>query len=410
LTDPDHKRALLGQVFAAGIAAVRAADYLPPHLPPAPPKGRLCVIALGKAAGDMAAVAARHRPIDRGLVILPAGAMPRDAVLPPSLEVIVAGHPIPNAESQRAGEAALALASGLMQEDMLLLLVSGGGSALLAAPLPPLSLADKMAITDQLLRAGAPITDINRVRRHLSRVKGGRLAAAAAPATVHNLILSDVPGDDLAMVASGPGIAAAPDPEWRAIAARWGVPIPADLADPPITVAPGPPPLCVGNADLALSAMAATAARAGYAVVNLGGALEGDALALAHHHAALARKHAEAGRPVAMISGGESSVAVTGTGRGGRNQSYAAALAVALAGAPAVAAIAGDSDGIDGNSAAAGAMIFPDSIDRLARHGEEFAALLAANDTARGFALLGDAVITGPTLTNVNDLRCLLIH
>ncbi len=413
MTGAAHQRGLLRRMFDAGVAAVRADACLPTHLPPDRPRGRNVLLAVGKAAGDMAAVAVRHRHFDAGLVIMPDGGLPPGAALPPQIATVFAAHPVPDARSEQAGQRALALARGLTAGDRLVALVSGGGSALIVAPRPPLTLADKMAITQQLLAAGAPIGDINRLRRHLSLIKGGGLAMAAAPADVCTLVLSDIPGDDAALVASGPTCPMAPDDDWRALAARWGVALPAALdarGDRPAPDRPNPaPPRCIGHGGMALDAMAAVAAAAGYAVINLGAAIEGDAQAIARAQAAQALDEAAAGRRTALISGGETSVVVSGQGRGGRNQCYAAALAQALAGHPAICAFAADSDGIDGNSDAAGALVLPDTLARLAALGLDMAQLLAASNSAHGFAQLGDAIVTGPTFTNVNDLRAILV-
>jgi glycerate 2-kinase len=406
-----QQRALLQDVFAAGVNAVRAKDYLPPHLPRHPAAGRTVMIALGKAAGDMAAVAMEHIAIDAGLVIIPRGGLPADDVLPPHVEVIVAGHPVPDSESARAGTHALALAEALGPEDRLLVLLSGGGSALMVAPAPPLTLADKIAINEQLLRSGAPIADINRVRQRMSLTKGGGLAAAAAPAEVITLVVSDIPGDDISLVASGPTIAATDDPGLPMVAARWGIGLPSALYHPRPVVAPLAGTIaCVASADRALAAMAVTLEAAGYACLNLGGALVGDAVDLGRQHAALASTCAANGRRLAIVSGGETSVEVRGvSGRGGRNLSYLAGLALALNGHPEIVAMAADSDGIDGNSGVAGAMIFPDTLARLMADQLDLASLVEACDTARAFRALDDVFETGPTYTNVNDLRCILV-
>jgi hydroxypyruvate reductase len=395
----------------AGVEAARAHHYLPAHLPTDRPAGRTVMIALGKAAGDMAQVALERIAVDRGLVVVPKGGLPPGFRAPPDVAVITAAHPVPDAESVRAGHAALALAHTLGPDDRLLVLLSGGGSSLMTVPRDPLTLPDLIAINDALLRSGAPIGIMNTIRRALCEVKRGGLAAAAGKAEVITLVLSDVPGDDLAAVASGPTVYAAAGEDWRELAACHGIAIPAvpDHA-PPTTGGNVHAPRLVASAATALAAMAGAAQEQGYTPILLGDDLEGDAVTLAQQHAAVAIDHAARGRPVALLSGGETSVAVGRTaGRGGRNQTYALALAIALRGHPAIYALAGDSDGIDGNSAHAGAMVFPDTLARCRAAGIDPEESLSDCNSAPLFERIGDSLVTGPTFTNVNDLRAILV-
>lgn len=395
----------------AGVEAARAHHYLPAHLPTDRPAGQTAMIALGKAAGDMAQVALGRIGVDRGLVVAPQGGLPPGFRAPPHVEVITAAHPVPDAASVRAGHAALALARALGPDDRLLVLLSGGGSSLMTVPRDPLTLTDLIAINDALLRSGAPIGVMNTIRRALCQIKGGGLAAAAGKAEVITLVLSDVPGDDLATVASGPTVSAAGGEDWRDMAARHAIAIPA-IADhaPPEPGRNVQAPRLVASAATALAAMARAAQEQGYAPILLGDDLEGDAVALAQQHAALAIEHAAHGRPVALLSGGETSVTVSRTaGRGGRNQTYALALAIALRGHRAIHALAGDSDGIDGNSEQAGAMVFPDTLARCRAAGIDPAKSLSACNSAPLFQRIGDSLVTGPTFTNVNDLRAILV-
>lgn len=369
------------------------------------------MIALGKAAGDMAQIALQRIEVDHGLVVVPKGGLPPEFRAPPQIEVITASHPVPGTQSIRAGHAALALARGLGPGDRLLVLLSGGGSSLMTVPRRSLTLTDLIAVNDALLFSGAPISVINTIRRALCEVKGGGLAAAAGSADVITLVLSDVPGDDLGAVASGPTVADHSGDDWRELAAGLGVAMPAvpDRMTRQIGANVQTPRL-VGSAAISLAAMARTAQRLGYIPTLLGDDLEGDAVDLAQQHAALAIDLAATGRPTALISGGETSVAITGTsGRGGRNQTYALALAIALRGHPAIHALAGDSDGIDGNSPLAGAMVLPDTLARCRNRGCDPAQMLASHDTTSAFELLGDGLSTGPTFTNVNDLRAILV-
>ena len=423
LADP---RALLRRLFQAALAAADPARVVPPHLP-APPKGRTIVVGAGKAAAAMAAAVEAHWPGPlAGLVVTRYGhGLPCKRI-----EVVEAGHPVPDAAGSRAAQHILELVHGLTVDDLVLCLISGGGSAVLTLPAPGLSLEDKRAMTRALLTSGATISEMNCVRKHLSAIKGGRLAAAAAPALVVSLAISDVPGDDPAVIASGVTV---PDPttfaDARAILTKYGI-------EPPPAVAahlaaardetpkPGDPRLAhaeyrlIATPQGALEAAAAAARVAGVTPVILGDAVEGEARDVALVHAAIARQ-AAAGQliigdralalPLVLLSGGETTVTVRGRGRGGRNAEFLLALAVACNGAPGIHAIACDTDGIDGTEDNAGAIIGPDSFTRASQAHVNLKVKLAENDAYGAFAALGDLVVTGPTRTNVNDFRAILI-
>ena len=413
----DSRRDLLLRLFDAAVARVQPAHCLPAHLP-LRPKGRIVVVGAGKAAAAMAA--SGEQCLDgeiAGLVVTRYG----HGVPTEHIEVIEAGHPYPDAAGEAAAHRMLAMVAKLEADDLVLCLLSGGGSALLALPAPGLRLADKRATTELLLRSGATISEINTVRKHLSAIKGGRLAAAAAPARVLTLMISDVPGDDHAVIASGPTVA---DPtrfaDAQAVLARYRITPPAAIARhlsraEDETPKPGDPRLSgaahviVAAARDALAAAAAAAEQAGYAPIILGDAIEGEAREVAGEHAALAREHAAAGRRCAILSGGETTVMIAGRGRGGPNAEYALALCLALGGAPDISAIACDTDGIDGSEDNAGALIAPDSLARMANAGVDPAAHLGDNDSYGAFAAIGDLVVTGPSRTNVNDLRVILV-
>ena len=413
---------LLRRLFDSAVATARPENCVPKYLPPAP-KGRLIVTGAGKAAAAMAKALEDHwRGPMAGAVVTRYGyEVPTDRV-----EVLTAAHPVPDAAGEAAARRMIDLASSAGPDDLVLFLLSGGGSALLAAPAPGLTLADKQAVTKALLASGATIGEINCVRRHLSAIKGGRLAARAYPARILTLAISDVPGDDPAAIASGPTVA---DPttfaDARAIIDKYSISPPQAVvrlleAAEDETPKPGDKRLesaefrmIARPADM-LAAAAGQAEHAGYRVVNLGDALEGEARVIAADHAALALRHAEAGEKVAILSGGELTVTIAGSGRGGPNREYALALALALAGDERIAAIACDTDGADGvpgsdGADVAGAMIGPDTLVRAASLGLNGDKCLADNDAGGFFETLGDAVITGPTRTNVNDFRAILV-
>ena len=421
-------RAFLEGLFRTAVAAAHPASCLPPHLPPPPAAGRLIMLAAGKAAGSMTEVAERHYldgavPAARidGIAVTRHGYGRPTRIVP----VVEAGHPVPDAAGLAAAERTLALADGAGASDLVLVLLSGGASANWIAPAAGLSLAEKQAVTRALLKSGASIGEINTVRKHLSRLKGGRLAARAAPARVVTLAISDVPGDDPAVIGSGPTVA---DPstlaDARAILARYRLDLPASVAraltDPKNeTPKPGDPVFAAGEFRLvarpadAFRAAAAAVEAAGYACVFLGDRLEGEAREVAAEHAGRARAFAAAGRRAAILSGGELTVTIRGNGRGGPNQEYALALALALDGAPGIAALAGDTDGTDGGAGRAddpaGAFVDGTSAARARALGLDPAAFLADNDSTGFFARLGDLLTPGPTWTNVNDFRAILV-
>jgi hydroxypyruvate reductase len=418
-------RVLLRRMFDAAVDAARPEKVLPRHLP-APARGRTVVVGAGKAAAAMAATVEAHWPraaLDRlsGIVVTRYG----HGVPCRRIEVVEASHPIPDRPGVDAAARILDLVQGLTADDLVLALISGGGSALLALPAEGVSLEDKRAVTSALLKSGAAIDEINAVRKHLSAIKGGRLAAAAYPAPVVALAISDVPGDDPSVIASGPTV---PDPsrfaDARSVLAKYAVAAPASVdrhlrcaADE--TPKPGDSRLAhsrfvlVATPQASLEAAAGVARRHGIVPVILGDAIEGEAREVARVMAGVALQVARRGQPAAppcvLLSGGETTVTVRGRGRGGRNQEFLLALALALAAHPAVAAIAGDTDGIDGSESNAGAVVIPDSLARAAALGRDAKRDLADNDGYGFFAALGDLVVTGPTLTNVNDFRAILV-
>ena len=409
-----RERDLLRGLFEAAVAAADPAKVVPPHLP-SPPPGRTLVLAAGKAAASMARAVEQHWPTElEGIAVTRYG----HAVDCERIEVMEAGHPLPDKAGQGAASRFLSAAGGLGPDDLLLFLLSGGASALLVEPQPGLSLADKQAINRSLLEAGAPIAEMNCLRKHLSAIKGGRLAAVAALARVVTLAISDVPGDDPAVIGSGPTAA---DPttcaDALAIADRYGIVLP-DVARKALeqgrweTVKPGDP--CLAQADYvlaarpadALAAATASARAMGLNAVQLRDDLQGEAREIGAAHAKLALKQ---GRGV-LISGGEATVTVDALGgSGGPNCEYLLALALALEGAPNVHAIACDTDGIDGSADAAGAFIGPDTLARARAAGMDPPDMLARHDSYQFFRQLGHLVVTGPTRTNVNDFRAILI-
>ena len=370
----------------------------------------------------MAAIAAALIPECDGLVVTRAGHAGPPHQLPSYFELIEAGHPIPDRSSLAAAERAMALAKGLDAGDQLVMLVSGGGSALLSLPAAGITIADKQSLTRQLLRSGATIAEINCVRKHLSQIKGGRLAAAAAPARVITLVLSDVPGDDPSLVASGPTIADSTTlAQAREILARYAIECPPQVVMAlfsPENETPSADVLEAAAGDIrvlarardALAAARRLAEQRGYSVVDLGDHLEGEARMLGAEHASLARSLSmNTGRTI-LLSGGETTVTVANAaGRGGRNLEYLLGMALALDGDPRVWALACDTDGIDGTEDSAGAIIAPDTLARARAFGLDPWTLLQENNAYSFFQALGDLVISGPTRTNVNDFRAVLI-
>ena len=416
-------RAFLQGLFGAAVDAVGAARCLPPHLPRPPEQGRTLVLGAGKAAAAMARSVELHwQGALSGLVVTRYG----HGAPCQTIEVVEAAHPVPDAAGRNAAARMLALAGALTEHDLVLCLVSGGGSSLLALPAPGVTLEHKQAINRALLNSGAPIAAINCVRKHLSAIKGGRLALACAPARVVTLLVSDVPGDDPGTIASGPTL---PDPttcaDALAVLREYGIATPPEVrahleSGAGETPKPGAPGFernsvqVIAAAKDALAAAAAFARAAGITPLILSDAIEGEARAVALEHAALARRVArrvalQLVRPCVILSGGETTVTVRGTGRGGRNAEYLLSLALALDGARGVYAIACDTDGIDGSEDNAGAVCGPDTLERAAALGLDGRSLLENNDAYTFFAALGDLVVTGATRTNVNDLRALLV-
>ena len=409
-----RERDLLRGLFEKAVAAADPANVVPPHLP-SPPRGRTLLLAAGKAAASMAHAVEQNWPTEvEGIAVTRYG----HAVDCEHIEVVEAGHPLPDKAGQGAALRFLDAAARLGPDDLLLFLLSGGASALLVEPQPGLSLADKRAINRSLLEAGAPIAEINCLRKHLSAIKGGRLAAAAAPARVVTLAISDVPGDDPAVIGSGPTAA---DPttcaDALAIADRYGIVLP-DVARKALeqgrweTVKPGDrlparsDYVIVARPADALAAAEETARKRDIDVVNIGDDVQGEARDLGAAHAALARRNA----PGVLISGGEATVtAHAPDGVGGPNLEYLLALALALDGMPNVHAIACDTDGIDGSADAAGAFIGPDTLARARAAGMDARNMLAQHDSYEFFRHLDDLVVTGPTRTNVNDFRAVLV-
>jgi hydroxypyruvate reductase len=415
-------RELLLKMFDAAVAAAQPSVCLPPHLP-ARPRGRLIVIGAGKASAAMARAVEEHvdAPLE-GLVVTRYG----HAVRCERIEIVEAAHPVPDAAGAEAARRIREKVSGLTPDDLVLCLISGGGSALLAAPAPGLTLADKQAISQALLRSGANISEMNCVRRHLSAVKGGRLAAACHPAKVVTLLISDVPGDDPIDIASGPTV---PDPttceDALAILRRYAIDIPSNVrqlleSGDGETVKPGDPRLAscetrmIATPQMALEAAATTARAAGVPAYILSDRLQGEARDVGTVIGGIALQVAVRGQPFAppcvLLSGGETSVTVRGAGRGGRNVEFLLSLALTLNGHPRIHAIAADTDGVDGQEETAGALLAPDSIERAWRAGINPRDALESNDGHTLFEALDDRVITGPTLTNVNDFRAVLIE
>ena len=439
---------LLRTLFDAAVAAADPARLLPGRLPPQS-ASRTAVVGAGKAAASMAASVEREwdGPLE-GLVVTRYG----HGLSCERIEVVEAAHPVPDAAGHGAAGRILELARGLSADDLLICLISGGGSSLLALPAHGVTLEDKQVLIKALLRSGATIAEMNSVRKHLSAIKGGRLAAAAHPARVVTYVISDVPGDDPAAIASGPTV---PDPttygEALAVLDHYGVDGPAAAlqhlhagaaGEVGETPKPGDPTFAgdelvmLATAADALKAAAGCARAAGVSPLVLGGDLEGEARDLGGSHAALAIGCARGGEtalialreavargvahlsdpvffvpqaPLVLLSGGETTVTVRGSGRGGRDTEYLLGLALALDGHPAISALAGDTDGIDGSEDNAGALVTPDTLERSRQAGVDPVASLAANDAYGLFAALGDLVVTGPTRTNVNDFRAVLI-
>ena len=408
---------LLRKMFDAAVEAAQPRLTLSAHLPKAP-KGRTIVIGAGKASAAMAQAfeKAWKKPVE-GLVVTRYGY----GVPTKHIEIVEAAHPVPDAAGREAAARILKMMQGLSKDDLVIALISGGGSSLLALPAGGITLEDKRAVNSALLKSGAPINEMNVVRKHLSAIKGGRLAQAAFPARVETLIISDVPGDDVSAVASGPTV---PDPstfaEARAIIAKYGIEVPGSVTRH-LAEARQETPKKLSNAratliaspQKSLLAAARVARDAGYRPLILGDSIEGEARDVGFVHAGIALQASRFGQPVklpcAIISGGETTVTVRGHGEGGRNVEFLLALALKLNGAEGIHALAADTDGVDGGAEVAGAFISPSTLARARKLGVDPWAELSSNNGHGFFEKLGDQLISGPTLTNVNDLRVILI-
>jgi glycerate 2-kinase len=421
-------RSFLADLYRTAVAAAHPASFLPPLLPP-PPSGRLILLAAGKAAGSMTEVAEAHY-LD-GLRIA-AERLNGVAVARHGygrhlrrVRMIEAGHPIPDAAGLEGADRALTLADSADANDLVLVLISGGASANWIAPAEGISFEDKQAVTRALLRSGATIGEINTVRKHLSRIKGGRLALHAHPAKLMTIAISDVPGDDPSAIGSGPTI---PDPttlrDARAIVAKYNLGVPDSITralNASKNETPKPGDSIFAGSQLVLAARPSDAMRAaeaavqaaGYDCISLGDRIEGEARDVAAAHARLARELRADGKRAVILSGGELTVTIRGKGRGGPNQEYALALAIALAEMPGVAALAADTDGTDGGGGAAndpaGALVDGESVARAKARGLDPAAFLADNNSTGFFEVLGDLLVPGPTYTNVNDFRAIVV-
>ena len=414
-------RELLANLFTAAVNAAQPEHCIPRFLPE-PPKGRTLVIGAGKASAAMAQALERNWPGPlTGLVVTRYGyAVPCERI-----EIVEAAHPVPDAAGAAAALRLLELVGNLGPDDLVISLISGGGSALLPLPGEGVTLDDKQTINRSLLKSGATISEMNCVRRHLSGIKGGRLAAACYPARVVNLLISDVPGDNPMDIASGPTVADTTScQDALEIVRRYGIELPNGAralleSGRGETVKPGDPRLAgvtthlIATPQMALEAAAAVAEAAGVRPVILGDSIEGEARDVGKVMAGIALQVARRGQPIArpcvLLSGGETTVTVRGKGRGGRNVEFLLSLAIGLNAEEEVFAVAGDTDGVDGQEEIAGAFVTPNTLDRAWSKGIKPLASLDANDGHGFFEALGDALITGPTLTNVNDFRAILI-
>lgn len=424
-------RDLLCSLFEAAIAAAQPERVLASCLPVAP-AGRTLVVGAGKASAAMAraieALWPAQAPLS-GLVVTRRGHVPPSAIACRSrIEIVEASHPVPDEGGVQAARRIAAMTQGLGRDDLVLCLMSGGGSSVLALPADGLTLRDKQRINEQLLRSGASIVEMNSLRKHLSAIKGGRLAAMCAPARVLTLAISDVPGDDMATIASGPTV---PDATTCAdalsVAMRYGIGLPAAALEglrSGLLETPKPGDACfarcesrlIATPQMSLDAAAAVAREAGIAAHVLGDRIEGEARDVGRAQAALALHIASGEGPYAapcvLLSGGETTVTLAGAaraGRGGRNTEFLLGCAIALQGHAGIWALAGDTDGIDGSESNAGAIATPHTLARAAALGLDAEGLLDGHDAWRFFDALGDLVVTGPTFTNVNDFRALLV-
>lgn len=421
-------RKLLPLMFAAAVASAQPSRCISAHLPTPHSlgKGRLIVIGAGKASAAMARAVEEQWSGDpsqlTGLVVTRYGY----GVACEHIEIVEAAHPVPDKAGLQAAERIMTLVQSLTEEDTVLCLISGGGSSLLPLPLPGITLEHKQAVNKELLRSGATISEMNCVRRHLSAIKGGRLAAACFPARVVTLLISDVPGDNPIDIASGPTVA---DPttcaDALAIVRRYGISLPPEVlqileSGQGESIKPDDPRIAraetrmIATPQMALEAAASIARGAGINAYILGDAIEGEARDVGKVLAGIALQIAERGQPVSapcvLLSGGETTVTVSGNGRGGRNVEFLLSLGIALNGHPRVYALAGDTDGVDGQEEIAGALLTPDSLARAWSMNIRPRDSLANNDGHGFFEAMGDSVITGPTLTNVNDFRAIFIE
>lgn len=417
-----NARQLLLDMYSSAVDAVSAEKCLPPFLPKPAPSGRTLVIGAGKGAAAMAKVVEDHWQGEIGGLVVTRYGHGADCK---RIEVVEAAHPVPDEAGRRAAGRMMEMVRGLTENDLVLCLISGGGSALLALPAAGITLEQKQAINKALLKSGATISEMNCVRKHFSAIKGGRLALACAPARVVTLLISDVPGDDPGVIASGPTL---PDPttceEALAILRKYQIAIPENM-ERHLASGAGETPKpddkrfarnthhVIATAQQALEAAAATARAAGITPYILSDDIEGEARDVGMVHAALARHVSQHNqpfsRPCVLISGGETTVTVRGKGRGGRNAEFLLSLAAMLNGLPGIHAIACDTDGIDGSEENAGAIYQSDSIARAEKLGLRARAMLDNNDGYGFFSVLGDLVVSGPTRTNVNDFRAILI-
>ncbi len=417
-----NPRQLLLDMYHSAVGAVSAEKCLPTFLPKPPSQGRTLVIGAGKGAAAMAKAVEDHWQGEIGGLVVTRYGHGADCQ---RIEVVEAAHPVPDEAGRRAASRMMEMVQGLTENDLVLCLISGGGSALLALPADGITLEQKQAINKALLRSGATISEMNCVRKHLSAIKGGRLALACAPARVVTLLISDVPGDDPGIIASGPTL---PDPttceEALAILRKYRIEIPVDIerhlaSGAGETPKPDDPRFArnthhvIATAQQALEAAAATARAAGITPYVLSDDMEGEARDVGMVHAAIAKQIAARGqpfsRPCVLISGGETTVTVRGNGRGGRNAEFLLSLAATLNGFPGIHAIACDTDGIDGSEDNAGAIYQDHSMMRATQLGLRPRAMLDNNDGYGFFSALGDLVVSGPTRTNVNDFRAILI-
>ncbi|TGQ40712.1 MULTISPECIES: glycerate kinase [unclassified Mesorhizobium] len=419
MTDP---KSFLTSIFNAAVAAADPEKTIRSHLP-ARPKGRTIVVGAGKGSAQMAAAFEKvwDGPIE-GLVVTRYGYGAKCE----RIEIVEAAHPVPDAAGLEASRRLLEKVRGLTSDDLVVALISGGGSALLPSPAASLTLADEIAVNEALLASGAPIAAMNTIRKHVSTIKGGRLAAATYPAKVVSLVVSDIPGDNPALVASGPTV---PDSGSReealASIAAYGMKLPASVMahiNSPAADAPRPEDPrfsrnevhLIASAGVSLEAAAAEAGRQGIEAVILSDSIEGEAREVGGIHAAIAREVATRNRPfqkpVLILSGGETTVTLRAKGKGGRNSEFLLAFAVGISGAQGIHALAADTDGIDGSEDNAGAFADGSTVSRMRTAGVDAKAMLAGNDAWTAFHAIGDLFVPGPTGTNVNDLRAILIR